>query len=186
MKSEKSLFHEKNIYFGPIDHQKDVKIVSKWTHDPIYMRGLVTTPVLPLPKVRIEKQFEAIEKETENHQRFYFSVHAKADDRLIGFGDIFRISWANQSGWLKLGIGDAEDRGQGYGTEILKLLVRYAFDELSFYRLSAAISEENTTGLKLFQKVGFVEEVRQHEGIYHDNQRWDLIHLGLLQKERQI
>jgi RimJ/RimL family protein N-acetyltransferase len=185
MNSVNSLFSENNIYFAPIDHEKDAKIVSGWTHDPVYLRGLLTTPALPLPEAKIKKQFEAIEKETEKDQRFYFSAHAKQDDRLIGMGDIYRISWTNQSGWLTLGLGDAGDRSQGLGTEILNLLLRYAFNELCLYRLSAAISEDNTAALKLFQKAGFVEEVRQRELIHRDGQRWDLIHLGLLQEEHQ-
>jgi len=185
MNSENSLFSENNVYFAPIDHKKDAKIVSQWTHDPVYLRGLLTTPALPMPEAKIKKQFDAIEKETEKDQRFYFSAHAKQDDRLIGFGDIYRISWTNQSGWIVLGVGDARYRGQGYGTEILNLMLGYAFNELCLYRLSAAISEDNTAALKLFGKAGFVEEVRQRERIHRDGQRWDLIHLGLLQEERQ-
>ena len=84
---------------------------------------------------------------------------------------------------LVLGLGSASDRGQGYGTEILNLLLRFAFDELSLYRLSAAISVDNTAALKLFQKAGFAEEVRQRERIHRDDQRWDLIYMGLLQEE---
>jgi RimJ/RimL family protein N-acetyltransferase len=185
MNSENSLFSEKNIYVAPIDHETDPKIVSGWTHDPAYLRGRLISPALPLPAAKIKKNFEAIEKETEKNQRFYFSVHAKSDQRLIGFGDIYRISWSNQSGMLVLGLGSASDRGQGYGAEILNLLLRYAFDELSLYRLSAAISAENTAALRLFQKAGFVEEVRQRERIHRDDQRWDLIYMGLLQEERK-
>jgi RimJ/RimL family protein N-acetyltransferase len=184
MNLENALFTEKNIYVAPIDHEKDAKIVSHWTHDPLYLRGKLTSPVLPLPVAKIKKQFEAIEKQIETEKRFYFSVHAKDDDRLIGFGDIYRISWTNQSGMLALGLGDANDRGRGYGKEILKLLLRFAFDELSLYRLSAAISEDNTAALKLFQQAGFVEEVRQRERIHRDGRRWDLIYVGLLQEDR--
>ena len=184
MNLENVLFTEKNIYVAPIDHEKDAKIVSQWTHDPSFQRGKLTSPALPLPEAKIIKQFEAIEKQVEADKRFYFSVHAKNDDRLIGFGDIYRISWTNQSGMLTLGIGDANDRGNGYGKEILNLLLRFAFDELSLYRLSAAISEDNTAALKLFQKAGFVEEIRQRERIHRDGQCWDLIYVGLLQEER--
>ncbi len=184
MNLENALFTEKNIYVAPIDHEKDAIIVSQWTHDPSFQRGKLISPALPLPEAKIKKQFEAIEKQIEADKRFYFSVHAKNDDRLIGFGDIYRISWTNQSGMLALGLGDTNDRGHGYGTEILKLLVRFAFDELSLYRLSAAISEDNTAALKLFQKAGFVEEIHQRERIHRDGRRWDLIYVGLLQEDR--
>ena len=184
MKLDNALFSKKNIYVAPIDHEKDAKTVSNWTHDPSYLRGIMTSPALPLPEAKVKKQFEAIEKQIEADKRFYFSVHLKNDDRLIGYGDIYRLSWTNQTGMLALGIGDVNDRGNGYGQEILNLILGFAFDELSLYRLSAAISEDNTAALKLFQNEGFVEEIRQRERIHRDGRRWDLIYVGLLQEER--
>ncbi|MBG7610416.1 MAG: GNAT family N-acetyltransferase [Anaerolineae bacterium] len=178
------LFSNKYIYFAPIDYEMDAKIVSQWTHDTSYLHGSVTSLSLPLPEAKIKKQFEAIEKLVEENKRFYFSVHAKNDDRLIGYGDIYRISWTNQSGMISLGLGDAKDRGQGYGEAILELLLRFAFDELSLYRLSAAVSEDNKAALKLFQKAGFVEEIRQRERVHRAGRRWDLIFVGILQEER--
>lgn len=184
MTFENALFTSKNIYFAPIDHEKDAKIVSGWTHDPVYLRGNLGTVPQPLPEAKVKKQFETLEKSVEKGGRFYFMARAIQDDHLIGYGDIDRISWSNQCAWLSLGIGAEKDRGQGYGTEILDLLVQYAFDELNLYRLIAAASEDNSAALALFKKAGFIEEVRQRERIYHDGQRWDLIHFGLLQEQR--
>lgn len=185
MNSEKPLFTGENIYFAPIDREKDAEVASTWTHDPAYLHGIGASPALPRSAAKIKKQYETLEKSMDEGKRFYFTVRTKDNDRLIGFGEIFRIGWTNQSGTLALGIGSADDRRRGFGAEILRLLVRYAFDELSFYRLSAQISADNTAALALFQKAGFVEEVRQRNGIHRDGQRWDLIHLGLLQEERQ-
>jgi len=41
MNSKNSLFYESNNYIAPIDHEKDPKIMSGWTHDAVYLRGLV-------------------------------------------------------------------------------------------------------------------------------------------------
>jgi RimJ/RimL family protein N-acetyltransferase len=68
-------------------------------------------------------------------------------------------------------------------------LLRYAFDELNLYRLTAVIPEYNPVAMQLFSKAGFVEEVRRRKALNRDDKRWDLINLGLLHEEwsaRQI
>ena len=71
----------------------------------------------------------------------------------------------------------------GYGTEALQMLMRYAFSELNLFRLAALVPEYNQAAIHLFQKAGFIEEVRRREALNRDGRRWDLIHLGLLREE---
>ncbi|HWQ84069.1 MAG TPA: GNAT family protein, partial [Anaerolineales bacterium] len=69
--------------------------------------------------------------------------------------------------------------------EVLKLILRYAFMELNLFRLAAVIPEYNTAALSLFQKAGFLEEVRRREALNRYRRRWDLINLGILRSEWQ-
>jgi RimJ/RimL family protein N-acetyltransferase len=82
-----------------------------------------------------------------------------------------------------LGIGDPGERRKGYGTEVLNLLLRYAFSELNLFRLSAVIPEYNAGALRLFEKAGFLQEVRRRQALNRDGRFWDLIHVGLLRDE---
>jgi len=65
----------------------------------------------------------------------------------------------------------------------LRLLLRYAFDELNLYRLTAVVPEYNPIALHLFSKAEFLEEVRQRKALNRDGRRWDLLHLGILHEE---
>jgi RimJ/RimL family protein N-acetyltransferase len=93
------------------------------------------------------------------------------------------IEWANGNGYLRLGIGAAEDRGKGYGTQALRMLLRIAFAELNLFRVSALVPEYNTAAIALLKKFGFVEEVRRRQSVERDAKRWDLLVFGLLQEE---
>jgi RimJ/RimL family protein N-acetyltransferase len=84
---------------------------------------------------------------------------------------------------VRLGIGDAADRGKGYGSEAIKLLLRYTFEEINLHRLSAAVPEYNLPALRLFDKAGFSIEVRQRQFLHRDGRRWDMLGLGLLRSE---
>jgi RimJ/RimL family protein N-acetyltransferase len=184
MKISDQLFIGEHICLGPIDHEKDAQIESRWTHNMDYLRNLGLDPAVPRSAFQIKKQYEAIEKsQEEKGNLFYFTIRLREDDRLIGFGKIYWIEWTNQTGFIQLGIGDSTDRRCGYGTEALQLLSRFAFDELNLYRLTAWIPEYNQAGLTLFQKFGFAVEVRRRQAVYRDDRRCDMLHLGLLAEE---
>lgn len=62
-------------------------------------------------------------------------------------------------------------------------MLRYAFDELNLRRISVRVPAYNTAALHLFEKAGFIVEVRRRQMIQRDGQHWDEICLGLLQEE---
>ena len=184
MKINEPLFVAEAICLAPIDHEKDAEIESRWTHDAEYMRLISLEPALPQSAAQLKKRYEKIEKEQDEKKNlFYFTVRMRADDRLVGFARLYWIEWSNASGFVQLGIGDPNDRRHGFGTEVLRLLLRYAFDELNLYRLTAVIPEYNPVALHLFSRVGFVEEVRRRKALNRDGRRWDLLHLGILHEE---
>lgn len=186
MSIEKSLFEGEHICLGPIDHEKDPEIESRWTHDASYLRLISLDPALPASPARLKKRYEAIEKDQEEKKNlYYFTLRMRSDDRLIGFGELYWIEWSNGAGFIRLGIGDPNDRLKGYGREALALLLRFAFDELNLYRLSAVIPEYNLVALHVFAQAGFQEEVRRRQSVNRDGRRWDLLHLGILRDEWQ-
>ncbi|MEI5604432.1 GNAT family protein, partial [Streptomyces brasiliscabiei] len=73
----------------------------------------------------------------ESKNLFYFTIRAREDDRLIGKAVVEWIDWTNGNGFLHLGLGAAEDRRKGYGSQALSMLLRYAFSELNLYRVTA-------------------------------------------------
>ncbi len=178
------LFEEKDVRFGSIDHETHPEIESKWTHDAEFMRLMELKPVCPLSPAMVKKQYEAIEKGMEEEKNlFYFTIRAREDDRLIGKALVEWIDWENGNGFIRLGIGPAEDRRKGYGSQALTMLLRYSFGELNLFRVTAVVPAYNTGALRLFQKFGFMEEVRRGKAMYRDGEFWDIISFGLLNAE---
>lgn len=176
------LFESERLRLAPPDPEKDAELESQWTHDPDYQRLISAQPVRPLSPGQIKKRYEEAEKE-KKHNQFVFALRLRADDRLIGFARLDHIEWNHAHGSLALGLASPDDRGKGYGTEALRLLLRYAFDELNLHRLTATVFEYNTAALRFFEKAGFVIEVRRRQALNRDGRRWDWLHLGLLREE---
>ena len=178
------LFEGRDIRFGPIDHDKDPQIEAKWTHDSDFMRMMEISPARPMSAALVKKQYEKLEKQIdEDKNLYYFAIRAREDDRLIGKAAIQWIEWANGNGFVRIGIGSAEDRGKGHGSQALQMLLRFGFAELNLFRLSAIVPEYNAEAIALLKKFGFVEEVRRRQSLERDTRRWDLLVFGLLSDE---
>jgi RimJ/RimL family protein N-acetyltransferase len=148
------------------------------------MRLMETGPARPMSAAMLRKQYEKLEKQIEEEKNlYYFTIRAKADDRLIGRAAIQWIEWANGNGFLRLGIGAAEDRCKGYGSQALRMLLRFAFAELNLFRVSAIVAEYNEGAIALLKKFGFVQEVCRRKSLERDGRRWDLLVFGLLNDE---
>ena len=181
---ETQLFEAKDVRLGPIDHEKDPQIESKWTHNSDFLRMYEFDPARPMSAAMVKKGYEKLEKEIEEDKNlFYFAIRAREDDRLIGRALVHRIEWSNGNGWIRLGIGAEEDRHRGYGSQALGMLIRFAFAELNLFRVTAAVQEYNEPAIALLQKFGFVEEVRRRQALDRDGRRWDLLVFGLLKDD---
>ena len=180
------LFEARDIRFGPIDHEKDPEVESKWTHDAEFMRMMDVAPARPMSAAMLKKQYEKLEKEIEEKRNiFHFAIRARADDRLIGKAAVQWVEWTNSNGWLRLGIGAADDRRKSYGSQALRMLLRFSFAELNLFRVSASVPEYNEAAINLLRKFGFTEEVRRRQALERDGRRWDLLVFGLLRSEWQ-
>jgi RimJ/RimL family protein N-acetyltransferase len=195
------LFEGQLIYLASIKPDKDAEIESRWTHDAEYQRLLGTDLVRPLSPAQIRKIYTEIEKEMdEKGNQFYFTIRRlpheintestnEGEDGagdLLGFIKLDWIGWSQGAGSVSLGIGEPAERGKGFGSDALRLLLRYAFGELNLYRLGAVIPEYNQVALRLFEKAGFKVEARQREALHRAGSRWDIIRLGLLREEWEI
>ena len=178
------LFEGELIRLAPIDAERDSETLSKWTHDPEYLRLTDADPARPLAPSQMKKKLEDLAKDTEKEKnRFDFAIRARAGDRLIGLVSLHWIHWTHGIGMMRLSIGQPDDRGQGYGSEALKLILRYAFDELNLHRVGAATFEYNAGALRFLERAGFVIEVCRRQAINRDGRRWDVLTLGLLREE---
>ena len=95
------------------------------------------------------------------------------DDRLIG--DCYLMpTLCTRNCELSICIGEEGGRGLGYGTEALKLLVCYAFEQLHMHTVCLQVYLENEPAVRCYEKLGFQRCVNIHEavwfnGAYRDN-----------------
>ncbi len=154
---------------------------SRWWHDSEYGRLLDLAPAqLYSPK----RTKEWLEKELEKDppEMWLFGIRAQDGDKLIGFVDLSGAT-AHGDTFVGIGIGERDYWGRGYGTEAMKLVLRFAFLELGLHRVSLDVFEYNPRGVKSYEKAGFRHEGRAREMILRDGKRFDVLFMGVLRED---
>ena len=133
---------------------------------------------------RSKRNTRALEK--EHDKQFYFALRTREPEgagRLLGFVQLQWVDWLHGAAELRLGIGAPADRGQGYGSEAVGLILPYAFNELGLHRVGALTYEYNPGAMRFIERQGFRLEVRMRQAVQRDFRRWDGLHYGLLRSE---
>lgn len=183
------LFESQNLRLTPLDAEKDVQAIALWTYElDIAARLREDQPARPMAAMEVKKIYERWQKEAEESSRqFLFAIRKREtqhteNDAVIGVLRIMHVEWVHGAAYLDLVIGDRED-WQCYAREALDMALRYAFDELSLFRVTAVIAEHNQEASSLFEQARFTLEVRQRQAVYHNRQSWDKLYFGLLRPE---
>jgi len=119
---------------------------------------------LPLDQLVVQELTPGVASFVIEHQgRIAGTVEVRAENRQAGAGS-GELSWAV----------DPDQRGQGVGTRALRLLIRYAFEELGLYRVVAYVAREDRASLRTAGRVGLRREgivrgARQDGGARREN-----------------
>lgn len=71
----------------------------------------------------------------------------------------------------------------GLDSEAVQLVVRYGFAVLGLHRLQLGVYAFNDRAIASYTKVGFREEGRRRENVFHDGRWHDELLMGLLAYE---
>lgn len=161
------------VYLSPM-FVDDVEQYTKWVNDFEVTRYLG----LASKSFSLESERKALENlATEGYN---FAVVLKDEDRLIGNASIFDIQHIHQRAEIGLFIGEAKDRGRGYGQEIIKLLVDYGFRYLNLNNIMLKVFSGNTAAINTYRKCGF-REIGRRTGCYFVENKWyDEIYMEIL------
>ena len=73
--------------------------------------------------------------------------------------------------------------GKGYGTDALRLVLRYAFHELNLFCVGLDVVGNNAQAIRAYEKVGFSQEGVVRSALLRDGQRHDFCRMGILRDE---
>lgn len=132
----------------------------------------------PVSQYEQQKWFEST-IQNKNNLRFIIEAGGKP----IGLATLTSIDWKNRKASHGIKLFGDDIKGKGYGTDTVRTIMKYAFEELQLNRLYGSILEYNTASRKLYEKCGWTEEGVERKSIFKNNQYHDEIVLGILKED---
>ncbi|MBQ1258344.1 MAG: GNAT family N-acetyltransferase [Clostridia bacterium] len=77
-----------------------------------------------------------------------------------------------------------DQQGKGYALESVKLLLRYAFENLNLNRVFLKCAAKNTRAVKLYERAGFKHEGTLKQDLFIDGEFVDAVVMGVLRSDR--
>lgn len=165
-----------------MDPEKDAPLRVKWFANSEFSRML---DMAPFPRSSAKANREWIEKHLSDWLEFEFNIETLAEKQTIGFVglDGSGIRSPHRDAFVGIGIGEPEFWGKGYGTDAMKLILRYGFLELNLHRISLDVFDYNPRAIRSYEKAGFKLEGRARGTLLREGRRWDEIFMGVLRED---
>ena len=151
-----------------LDH---VDLYVRWENDPKVRK--LSRNILPRTKEEYKKHLESLQKDLPNE--ISFEIFLKTENIPIGICELSEIDWINQTSYVGILIGETAYWGQNFCTEAIKLLCKYAFEELNLRKLKYVAFSPNKASLRCAEKAGFSHEATLKKEMYIDGQYYSSI-----------
>ncbi len=112
-----------------------------------------------------------------------FAICLVEDGRHIGNTGLHRATPENRTADLGIMIGEKDCWGQGYGTDAVRTLLRFGFEEMNLNRVALTVYDFNERAIASYRKCGFIEEGRLRQGVYQRGRYIDVLLMSVLRSE---
>ena len=177
------LFQGELVHLIAPEPQLAAGLHSRWMRDSEFVRLLDTDPARLFSVDKNKEWFEKNLVEEQKDDELFLLIRTLEEERTIGLIGLDGIRWTHGDAWIGIGLGEREYWGKGYGTDAMRILLRYAFEELNLHRLSLCVFEYNPRAIRSYEKVGFIVEGRARKFLNRDGQRYDMLYMGILREE---
>lgn len=154
----------------------DLRRLVKWYSDPRVIHFLGRSSAITLAEQ--ERWFRDYERKADD-QVFAIEV----DGKHVGNLGLHRVDRAHRKADLGIVIGETSFWSRGYGTEAIRLALRYAFDALGLNKVTLDVLEYNVRGIRAYEKCGFVREGVARQDVHKNGRFYDVVRMGVLAEE---
>lgn len=161
--------------------RSDLEKFVEWINDPEVTAGL--TLFLPMSSLDEEKWFETTMQKPQEEKPLVIDMRDGTDWRLIGNSSFFDFDWIARAAEVGIMIGDKSVWNQGYGTEVMTLLLRHGFETLNLNRIYLRVYADNKRAIRAYEKVGFVHEGRMRQAVFKNGKYSDVLFMSVLNEE---
>jgi RimJ/RimL family protein N-acetyltransferase len=178
----KDVLTGKFVRLSAFDPEEMSKAFPRWNRNSEYFR-LLNSSARPMQSPKAALKWMEEEVNEMSPASYYFSIRTLDEDKLIGELGLDVVNWSGRDAFVGLGIGETEYWSKGYGTDVMNVLLRFAFTEINLKRVTLTVFEYNPRAIRSYEKAGFRHEGRKRQSLNREGKRWDELSMGILREE---
>jgi len=157
----------------------DIPTFVRWFADPEVREFLLLNRPISIAE---EEQWFVQQLQSQNAELFAIETNDGIHIGNIGLHD---INWLHRSAEMGIVIGHKQYWGKGYGSDAIRTLLRFAFDEMNLHRVQLTVYEDNARAIRAYEKCGFRHEGRLRDAVYRKGRYYDMLLMSVLSGELQ-
>ncbi|MDI6600290.1 MAG: GNAT family protein [Thermoanaerobacteraceae bacterium] len=139
-------------------------------------------PGVPYP-VTVESVRERAQRDKDRKQSGEFAIILNESREYIGNISYHDVDWKNRNCEIGIGIDGEENRNRGLGTEAIRLLLDFLFNEINMHRVYLHVYDFNERAVRCYEKCGFKKEGLIREAVYKHGKYVNEYIMGILEEE---
>ncbi|MEG0134740.1 MAG: GNAT family protein [Cetobacterium sp.] len=133
--------------------------------------------------ISFESEKSFIEKAVNyDGELFNFAIESLETKEYIGGCGINNLDRKNSKAIIGIWLGK-KYHGKGYGSDALRVLCNFMFQEMNINKIKLNYYEFNEAGKRCYEAIGFKEEGRNRKELYRHGRYYDTINMGLFREE---
>ena len=165
------------VALGPLRRDL-IPLYQRWNNDFAVTRTLARSR-----PTTVEQEEAAYDAVVKDERYALFTIYERATWRPIGTTYLADIDHWNRSAEFGIAIGGRDCHGKGYGTDVTRLVLDYAFTVLGLQNVLLTCREYNVAGRRAYEKAGFKEIGRRRRCKWMNGRLWDDIYMDCLADE---
>jgi RimJ/RimL family protein N-acetyltransferase len=149
----------------------DLERSYRWMNDPQIVRTLKSR--YPMPFHTEAEWLERAVSQSANER--HFAIERKDTRAHIGNASIHDIDSVSRRAGFGLFLGEPSSWNRGYGSDSVRTLVRFAFDEMNLRKLRINVFDYNDRAKHVLETIGFVTEGTLRDEFYREGEYHDIV-----------
>jgi len=160
--------------------KEDVKQAQEFMNDEEIKSFL--TPGIPF-LYTYEDEMKWFEGNSATKETYNFAIETLTNYKYIGGCGINNIDWKNSVAVVGIFIGDKNYWSKGYGTDAMKILVSFIFNEMNINKIKLHVYSFNPRAIRSYEKCGFIKEGVLRQEVFRKGEYYNDIIMGLLRDD---
>lgn len=161
--------------------EEDIEKAVEFINDEEVKKLMDST--IPFPMTKWQEEDWVRSRKANTDFTYDFAIEDLKTGKYIGGCSINECDVKNRTCVVGIMIGDKEYWGKGYGSDALKILIKFIFEEVNMNKIKLNVFAFNNRAIACYKKVGFKEEGILRKEIYRSGKYYDEIIMAMFKGE---